>query len=171
MGKTTLSKNCSSRRWPTHVLFSHSLLSHMCSYYHQATKNGLSSHNYRKHSELIKNFGSSSPPSGENNYKYSKIRSTKLSPHQTKQSESFQETTSFTIITSSGQDLKSPQLIIIPYRFYVETSWHHSNNLRSLINAATVVYAAVYEAVSEAVSDADSAVDASHFHELSRKIN
>ncbi len=34
-------------------------------------------------------------------------------------------------------------------------------------NAATVVYEAVYEAVSDAVSE----VDASHFHELSRKIN
>ena len=38
-------------------------------------------------------------------------------------------------------------------------------------NAATVVYKAVYEAVYEAVSDAVSEVDASHFHELSRKIN
>ncbi len=37
----------------------------------------------------------------------------------------------------------------------------------ALNNAATVVY----EAVSEAVSDAVSEVDASHFHELSRKIN
>ena len=38
-------------------------------------------------------------------------------------------------------------------------------------NAATVVYEAVYEAASDAVSDAVSEVDASHFHELSRKIN
>ena len=38
-------------------------------------------------------------------------------------------------------------------------------------NAATVVYEAVYEAVYDAVSDAVSEVDASHFHELSRKIN
>jgi len=41
----------------------------------------------------------------------------------------------------------------------------------ALSNAATVVYEAVYEAVSEAVSDAVSEADASHFHELSRKIN
>ncbi len=44
----------------------------------------------------------------------------------------------------------------------------------ALINAATIVYEAVYEAVSdaayEAVSDAVSEVDASHFHELSRKL-
>jgi hypothetical protein len=38
------------------------------------------------------------------------------------------------------------------------------------LNAATVVYEAVYEAAYEAVSDAVSEVDASHFHELSRKI-
>ncbi len=38
-------------------------------------------------------------------------------------------------------------------------------------NAATVVYEAVYEAVYETVSDAVSEVDASPFHELSRKIN
>ncbi len=38
-------------------------------------------------------------------------------------------------------------------------------------NAATVVYEAVYEAVYDAVSDAVSEVDASHFHELSRKFN
>ena len=112
------------------MLLSHPLLFNICSYYHQATKNGLSSYNYRKHSKLIKNFGSSSPPSRENNYKYSKIRSTKLSPHQTKQSESFQETTSFTVVTSSEQDLKDSQLIIIPCGFYVETSRHHSNNLQ-----------------------------------------
>ena len=41
-------------------------------------------------------------------------------------------------------------------------------------DAATVVYEAVYEAAyeaaSDAVSDAVSEVDASHFHELSRKI-
>jgi hypothetical protein len=37
----------------------------------------------------------------------------------------------------------------------------------NLINASTVVYEAVTEAVSDAVSEAD----ASHFHELSRKIN
>jgi hypothetical protein len=45
----------------------------------------------------------------------------------------------------------------------------------ALNNAATVVYEAVYEAVYEpayeAVSDAVSEVDASHFHELSRKLN
>ncbi len=46
-------------------------------------------------------------------------------------------------------------------------------------NAATVVYEAVYEAasdavseaVSDAVSEAVSEVDASQFHELSRKLN
>ncbi len=167
MGETTLPKNCPSRRWPTHVLLSHPILSYICSYHHQTTKNDQSSHNHRKHSKLIKNFGPSSPSRGENNYKYSKICSTKLSPHQTEQSESFQETTSFTVVTSSEQDFKNSQLIIIPYGFYVETSWHHSNNLRSLINAAAVVY----EAVSEAVSDAVSEADTSHFHELSRKIN
>jgi hypothetical protein len=37
----------------------------------------------------------------------------------------------------------------------------------ALNNAATVVYEAVYEAVSDAVSE----VDASHFHELSQKLN
>jgi hypothetical protein len=37
----------------------------------------------------------------------------------------------------------------------------------ALNNAATIVY----EAVSEAASDAVSDVDASHFHELSRKFN
>ena len=45
----------------------------------------------------------------------------------------------------------------------------------ALNSAATVVYEAVYEAAyeaaSDAVSDAVSEVDASHFHELSRKIN
>ena len=97
---------------------------------------------------------------------------TKLPTHQTKQSESFQETTIFTNVTPSKQDLKNSQLIIIPHAIYVETFWHHSNNLRRLKNnAATVVYEAVYEAAYEAVSDAVSEVDASQFHELSRKIN
>ena len=45
----------------------------------------------------------------------------------------------------------------------------------ALNNAATVVYEAVseavFEAAYEAVSDAVSEVDASHFHELSRKFN
>ncbi len=41
----------------------------------------------------------------------------------------------------------------------------------ALNNTATVVYEAVYEAASDAVSDAVSEVDASHFHELSRKTN
>ena len=45
----------------------------------------------------------------------------------------------------------------------------------ALNNAATVVYEAAYEATSDAVSDAVSEavseVDASQFHELSRKLN
>ena len=41
----------------------------------------------------------------------------------------------------------------------------------ALNNAATVVYEAVSEAAYEAVSDTVSEVDASHFHELSRKLN
>jgi L-aminopeptidase/D-esterase-like protein len=43
------------------------------------------------------------------------------------------------------------------------------------INTATVVYEAVfeavYQAVNEAVPDAVYEADASHFHELSQKIN
>ncbi len=118
MGKTTTSQIHISRRQPTYVLFPHSLLSYLCSISTQATSNGHSSHDHRKHRKFITNFGSSSPPSGENSHKYSKICSTKLHPDQTEQSESFQETTSFAVVTSSGQDLKNPQLIIIPYRFY-----------------------------------------------------
>jgi hypothetical protein len=41
----------------------------------------------------------------------------------------------------------------------------------ALNNAATVVYEAIYEAVYKAASDAVFEVDASHFHELSRKPN
>ncbi len=122
MGKTTTSQIHISIRQPTHVLFPHPLLSYLCSTSNQTTSNGQSTHNHRKHSKLITNFGPSSPPSRENSYKYSKICSTKLHPDQTEQSESFQETTSFAVVTSSGQDLKNSQLIIIPYRFYDETS-------------------------------------------------
>ncbi len=172
MGETTLSKSCSSRRPPTHVLFPHPFLSHNRSYTHQTTKNGQSRHNNRKHWKFIKNLRSSSSPCRENSSKHSTILTTKLPTHQTKQSKSFQETTIFTNVTSSKQNLKNSQLIIIPYGFYVETSWHHSNNLwRLKNNAATVVYEAVSDAVYEAVSEAVSEVDTSHFHELSRKLN
>ena len=150
------------------MLLPHPVLSHNCSYYHQTTKNGQSRHNNRKHRTFITNLWTSSSPGGENSSQHSTILTTKLSTHQTKQSESFQETTIFTDVTSSKQDLKNPQLIIISHGFYVETSWHHSNNFRSLINATAVVYEVVYEAVYEAVSDAVSEVDASHLHELSR---
>ena len=151
------------------MLLPHPVLSHNRSYYHQTTKNGQSRHNNRKHRTFITNLWTSSSPGRENSSQHSTILTTKLSTHQTKQSESFQKTTIFTDVTSSKQDLKNPQLIIISHGFYVETSWHHSNN------AATVVYEAAYEAASDAVSDAASEavseVDASHFHELSRQIN
>ena len=153
------------------MLLPHPVLSHNCSYYHQTTKNGQSRHNNRKHRKFITNLWTSSSPCRKNSSQHSTVLTTKLPTHQTKQSESFPETPVFTDVTSSGQSLKSTQLIIIPYGLYVETSWHHSNSLWSPINAATVVSEAVYEAASEAVSDAASAVDASHFHELSRKIN
>ena len=172
MGETALSKNSSSRRRPTHVLLPHPLLSHICSSHHQTPKNGQSRHNNRKHRKFITNLWTSSSPCRENSSQHSTILTTKLPTHQTKQSESFPETPVFTDVTSSGQSLKSTQLIIIPYGLYVETSWHHSNNLQRLKNnAATVVYEAVSEAAYEAVSDAVSKVDASHFHELSRTLN
>ncbi len=43
--------------------------------------------------------------------------------------------------------------------------------LDSLNNVPTAAYEAVYEAVSEAVFDVASEADASHFRELSRKLN
>jgi hypothetical protein len=58
----------------------------------------------------------------ENSNKHSTILAAALSTHQTKQSESFQKTTIFSDVTSSGQDLKNSQSIVIPYGFYVETS-------------------------------------------------
>ncbi len=114
------------------MLLPHSLLSHIRSYSHQTTKNGQSRHNNQKHRKFIKDLRPSSSPCRENSSKHSTILTTKLSTHQTKQSKSFQETTIFTDVTSSKQDLKKPQLIIISQGFYVETSWYHSNNLRRL---------------------------------------
>jgi len=114
------------------VLLSHSFLSHNCSYYHQTTKNGQSRHNNWKYRKFIKNFRPSSSPRRENGSKHSTILTTELSTHQTKQPKPFQEATILTVVTSFKQDLKNSQLIIILYGFYVETSWHHSNNLRRL---------------------------------------
>ncbi len=153
------------------MLLPHPLLSYICSYCHQTTKIGQSRHNNRKHRKFITNLRHSSSPCRENSNKHSTILPTKLPTHQTKQSKSFQETTIFTDVTSSKQDLKNSQLIIIPYGFYVETSWHHSNNLPCFSNTAAVVHEAVYEAAYEVVSDAVSEIDISHFHELSRKLN
>ncbi len=104
-------------------------------------------------------------PCRENSNKHSAILTTKLSTHQTKQPKSFQETTIVTDVTSSEQDLKNPQLIIIPMVSMLKPPDITQTTFDALNNAATVVYEATYEAVSDAVSE----VDASHFHELSRK--
>ncbi len=114
------------------MLLSHSFLSHNCSNYHQTTKTSQSWHNNWKYRKFFKNLRPSSSPCRENGSKHSTILSTKLYTHQTKQPEPVQEATILTDVTPFEQDLKNSQLIIILYGFYVETSWHHSNNLRCL---------------------------------------
>jgi hypothetical protein len=54
-----------------------------------------------------------------------------------------------------------------------QTTFDALNNAATVVYKAAyvAVYEAIYEAIYEAVSDAVSEADASHFHELSRKLN